>query len=162
MADWPLHYILQKSNSPLPRNFNTARCVIPLPRMDTHDQCHKNNHKHNDISNFYTDLWYMTSNSRPWLQHVVEKVSAFIVPPMRSYTKKLLTGLYRLLEWNQWICSRSSTDAGSETARRTHRWFLQQATWSWAGVPADTHTVLSCTAGRPPASSRPVAVPPRL
>jgi len=27
---------------------------------------------------------------------------------------------------------------------------LQQAMWSWASVPADTHTVLSCTAGRPP------------
>jgi len=34
---------------------------------------------------------------------------------------------------------------------------LQQAMCSWAGVPADTHTVLSW-----PASSRPVAVPPRL
>jgi len=27
---------------------------------------------------------------------------------------------------------------------------LQQAMWSWAGMPAYTHTVLSCTAGRPP------------
>jgi len=27
---------------------------------------------------------------------------------------------------------------------------LQQAMWSWASVPADAHTMLSCTAGWPP------------
>jgi len=35
------------------------------------------------------DFQYGTSNSRPRLQHVIEKVSAFVVPPTLSHTKIL-------------------------------------------------------------------------
>jgi len=59
---------------------------------------------------------------------------------------------------NRRICSRSSTKAGSETDGRTHSCRFCSKLCGVSG-PAATHTVLSW---RPPASSRPVAVPPLL
>jgi len=54
-------------------------------------------------------LWYRSSNCRSCLEHVVEKVSAFIVPPMLSHAKNTVkSGLYCLLGRHQLICSSST------------------------------------------------------
>jgi len=72
-------------------------------------------------------------------------------PPTRSgrIQKTVESGLYCLLGRHRRIYSRSSSESGSETAGRMHRCrFCSKL----CGVPApaDTHTVLSCTAGRHP------------